>query len=168
MIMADVLKIFLLVAGGMIVSVAYWLVGEALFPRLVARAAGAYERRPLRSLLLGAVLGAPFVAMAMGLASVGTGPAQFGALVLAALPLFAGLFGSTALCRRIGQGLASPVDAEQPWRRVLRGGIVLVFVFLLPFIGWFLVSPAVLLSGLGAAVLGPGKAAEEAAEASAP
>jgi len=57
-------------------------------------------RQAVTILLLGAVLSSPFVAMAMGLASAGTAPAQFGALVVSALPLFAGLFGSTALCRR--------------------------------------------------------------------
>ena len=36
MIMADVLKIFLLVVGALIVLVSYWLAAESLFPRLVA------------------------------------------------------------------------------------------------------------------------------------
>ena len=35
MIMADVLKIFLIVVGLMMVSVCYWLAAEALFPRVV-------------------------------------------------------------------------------------------------------------------------------------
>ena len=53
MIMADVLKIFLLVLGMLIVIVSYWLAAEALFPRLVARAQERYSRRPVRLTLLG-------------------------------------------------------------------------------------------------------------------
>jgi hypothetical protein len=45
------------------------------------------------------------------------------------------------------------VDETQPWRRVLRGGIVLAFSFLLPFVGWVIIPLWVLVSGLGAFIL---------------
>ncbi len=51
MIMADVLKIFLLVLGMLIVIVSYWLAAESLFPRMVARA----QARNRRSATLGEV-----------------------------------------------------------------------------------------------------------------
>ena len=43
--------------------------------------------------------------------------------------ILGGLVGSAGLAQRIGAGLPSPADLTQPWRRVLRGGIVLVPAF---------------------------------------
>ena len=51
------------------------------------------------------------------------------------------------------------------WRRVLRGGIVLAFSFLLPFVGWVIIPLWVLVSGFGAFILA---AREQKAPRSAP
>ena len=63
MIMADILKIFLLVVGGVLVFIAFWLAAEALFPALVERARGQYGR-PWRLTFAGLAMAAPFVAIA--------------------------------------------------------------------------------------------------------
>ncbi len=151
MIMADVLKIFLLVLGMLIVLVSYWLATESLFPRLVARAQRRYRAHPLRMTLLGALLGGPLLALGIGLLQAGSAPIKAAGFVLASTAVLGALSGSAGLCQRIGAGLPSPVDTAQPWRRVLRGGAVLALAFLLPFAGWFLVMPLALLSGFGAA-----------------
>jgi len=84
---------------------------------------------------------------------IGNPVAQFlGFCVLIALTIL-GLMGSAGLSRHIGQRLSSPLDEGQPWRCVLRGGIVLSITFLFPFVGWFLVLPLALVSGVGAAAL---------------
>ncbi len=152
MIMADVLKIFLIVIGMLIVLVSYWLAAESLFPRLVARAQDRYRSRPIRITLLGALIGAPLVAIGLGLLQAGSAPAKVAGFLLATAAVFGGLLGSAGLCRRIGAGLPSPADATQPWRRVLRGAVVLALMSLLPFAGWFLMLPLVLAGGLGAAL----------------
>ncbi len=152
MIMADILKIFLLVLGMLIVIVSYWLAAESLFPRVVARAQERYRARPIGITLLGALLGGPLLAAGLGLLQVGAAPAKALGFVLASATVLAGLLGSAGLCRRIGEGLPSPADEAQPWRRVLRGGCVLALTFLLPFAGWFLVLPLTLASGFGAAL----------------
>jgi hypothetical protein len=69
-------------------------------------------------------------------------------LVILILPA---LFGSSGLALRVGAGLSSPADGDQPWRRTLRGGVVLGGTFLLPFAGWFVVLPVALVSGFGVA-----------------
>jgi len=74
-------------------------------------------------------------------------------LTLVIVPGLLGLAGSSGLALRIGAGLNSPLDATQPWRRVLRGGVVLSFCFLLPFVGWVILPIWALVSGLGAFVL---------------
>jgi hypothetical protein len=75
-----------------------------------------------------------------------------GALVLS-VPILLALGGSGGFALRIGAGLALPLDEQAPWRRVLRGGTVLALCFLLPLVGWFLVLPWALVSGVGAAIL---------------
>lgn len=154
MIMADVLKIFLIVVGMLAVTIGYWLAAEALAPRLVGRAAVTLRRRPILAAALGLALAAPFLLAGAGLWSAGGGPAKAVGFVLLAVPIFVALLGSAGLARRIGEGLPAAADGAQPWRRVLRGGIVLALLFLLPFFGWFLVLPLTLVAGVGAAFRG--------------
>jgi hypothetical protein len=68
------------------------------------------------------------------------------------------------LVLRIGAGLPSPTDEQQPWRRVLRGGILLALTFLLPIVGWIVLPLWALVSGLGAFLLslrGPRPSSQE-------
>lgn len=157
MIMADVFKILFLILGTLTTAVSYWLLFEACAPLRVERARANYERRPLRTTLLGLIVSAPVVGIGLALSSVPRGPVKLVGLILIMLTVLAGLFGSAGLTRLIGQRLASPADAVQPWRRVLRGGIVLSVSFVLPFIGWFMVLPFTLISGVGALLSGAPK-----------
>ncbi len=151
MIMADVLKIFLIVVGLALVTGACWLASEALFADLVGRCRERYRRRPVRTALLGAALGGPLIFLGLQLLQASAFGKAAGFLLASAVLLLA-LLGSAGLCRQIGIGLPSPADAAQPWRRVLRGAAVLALVCMLPFVGWFLVLPAVLASGFAAAL----------------
>jgi hypothetical protein len=153
MTMADVLRIFLLIVGTLLIFISYWLATEALFPELVERCREKYSRHVLRTSVVGLALAFPLILI--GILFLSRSPNPVGKLVGWAFisgPVFLGLAGSTGLSRRIGMGLPSAVDERQPWRPVLRGGIVLSFTFLLPFAGWFLVLPWTLISGFGAAV----------------
>lgn len=154
MIMADVLKIVFLVLGTLLVLVAYWLASAALFPAWVARARQAHESRPVRTTLLGLLVGVPLLVVGVSMGTGGPNAAAriVGALV-ASVPILLALGGSTGLALRIGAGLALPDDERAPWRRVLRGGVVLSLTFLLPVVGWFLVFPWALVSGAGAALM---------------
>lgn len=154
MIMADVFKILFLVLGALLVLEAYWLATGALFPEWVARARGAYDARPLRATLVGAAISLPMGLVGIGMATNAPNAVLriTGALVLS-VPILLALGGSTGFALRIGAGLAMPEDERTPWRRVLRGGAVLSLTFLLPIVGWFLVFPWVLVSGVGAAWL---------------
>jgi len=152
MIMADILKIFLLIVGGLTIYVSYWLVAHALFPNVVQRASERYAT-PVRITLLGLAIGViPFVAGAK-ISQLPNPVLKLIGVVIMAVPVLLGLVGSTGLVRRIGAGLPSPLDERQPWRRVLRGGVLLSLTFLLPFFGWFVLPVWALASGLGAFVL---------------
>ena len=152
MIMADILKILLIILGILTIYVSYWLLAEALFPGLVEGASRQYSK-PFKITFIG--LGAAVIPVVLGLvlANVPNPLVKLFGLTLVVVPALLGLAGSAGLTLRIGAGLPSPVDETQPWRRVLRGGIVLACSFLLPVVGWIIMPLWVLVSGFGALLL---------------
>ncbi len=151
--MADILKIFLLILGGLLIYIAFWLAAEALFPAMVERAQDQY-RRPWKLTFAGLAMCGPLLGLALGFSKLGNSNPVMNivAIVILGVVLLGGLAGSAGLARRIGAGLPSPVDEAQPWRRVLRGGIVLTLTYLLPFIGWMGLSIWTLVTGFAALV----------------
>jgi hypothetical protein len=151
MIMADVLAWFLIISGAYLIVVAYWLSAVALFPATVERCRDLYGQRSILSTVIGVLSLLPVAALS-ALASKIPHPLVHGAVIaLAMLPILLALAGSAGLALRIGSGLAAPADGLG--RSVLRGGGVLGLTFLLPFLGWFIILPWVLISGLGVAVM---------------
>ena len=150
--MADVLKILLIIVGILTIYVSYWLLAEALFPALVERAGRQYGR-PVKITLIGLVAAVAPFAIGIALANVPNPLFKVVGITLIVVPAMLGLAGSAGLTLRIGAGLPSPRDEREPWRRVLRGGILLAFSFLLPVVGWFVIPIWVLVSGFGAFVL---------------
>ncbi len=152
MIMADVLKIFLIIVGLLTVYVSYWLVAQALFPTLVERARQQYAR-PVKITLIG--LGAAALPVLFGafISNLPNPMLKLTGVTLMLVPALLGLVGSAGLIARIGAGLPTPADEQQPWRRVLRGGILFALTFLLPFVGWFVLPIWALVSGFGAFIM---------------
>jgi len=152
MIMADLLKIVLIILGILTIYVSYWLLSEALFPALVEGASRQYSK-PFKITFVG--LGAAIVPVVLGLvlANAPNPLVKLIGLTMVVLPALLGLAGSAGLTLRIGAGLPSPVDEAQPWKRVLRGGILLACSFLLPAVGWIILPLWVLVSGFGALIL---------------
>lgn len=153
MIMADVLTWFLIVSGLYLVLLCYWLAAKALFPRAVLACCERYAH-PVVPTVVGVALLVPVLVLGLAAVKAVTNPGPGGILkVLLLLLLLPAFLGSAGLAERVGAGLPSPLDVSQPWRRVLRGGLVLAPTFLLPFLGWFVVLPFALVSGFGAVVL---------------
>ncbi len=150
--MADVLKWFLLIVGTQIVFVSYWLAAQALFPQAVERAREKYSR-PWKLTFIGLLMSAPLIFVGILIFQRNNPLFKIVGAALILLPVVVGLMGSAGLNLRIGAGLPSPLDEAQPWRRVLRGAIVLALMFLLPVIGWFVLLPWTLITGFAAAVL---------------
>ena len=165
MIMADVFKILFIILGILITTVAYWLLFEALFRRVVERASVVYETNPYKVVILGLVVGLPLFLVSIGLLRSPAGLKLLGAILMSGV-LLVGLLGSAGLARLVGGRLASATDSAFPWRRVLRGGMVLSITFVLPVVGWFFVLPLTLASGVGAVILSrTGRRVAEAAVA---
>jgi len=152
MIMADILKIFLIVVGILLIYVSYWLLAEALFPQTV-EGAGRQYAKPFRTTAIGIAAALAPVILGLLFSKLPNPLLKLLGITLLVVPALLGLVGSAGLTLRIGTGLRSPLDEAQPWRRVLRGGIVLAFSFLLPVVGWLILPLWVLLSGLGALLL---------------
>lgn len=152
MIMADVLKIFLIIVGVLTVYVTYWLVAHALFPAVVERARHQYAR-PIKITLIGLAAALLPVVMGGAISNMPNPILKLIGVTLMVVPVLLGLVGSAGLALRIGAGLPTPTDEQQPWRRVLRGGILLALSFLLPFVGWIFFSLWTLVSGFGAFLL---------------
>lgn len=151
MIMADVLLWLLVILGSYIVIAAYWLTTQGLAPEFVDACRVAY-RRPVRR--FGAGLGIALLLGAAGIAlsRLPAPPLKLLGVAILLLLLLGALLGSTGLAQHVGRGLGPTAYALQPWHCTFRGGAVLALTFVLPLLGWFIVLPVVLVSGLGAAV----------------
>ena len=154
MTIADVLRVVLLILGAMLVFQAYWLAGTGLFPRLVGQARDRYKK-PISTTLIGLAVVVP--TFLIGFVLLGNEEnhsiVKVIGVVIGIVPLMLGAIGSAGLCQLIGLGLPAPGDQSQNWRRVWRGGWVLNFCYLLPFIGWFVIFPWGIISGCGAFVM---------------
>jgi hypothetical protein len=153
MILADVFMYLFLVLGFLVTVVCYWLLFEALFHTRVERLRAVYHERPVKAALVGLLITAPALILGSALASAPNGLGKLLGVATLLLLVLTALYGSTGLAVRVGEGLASAVDAQYPWTRALRGGSVLAVTFILPLLGWFVVLPLVLVSGIGAAFL---------------
>ena len=149
----DVLRVLLLILGAMLIFQAYWLAGAGLFPRLVGQARDRYKT-PIRTTLIGLAVVVPtFFIGIFWLANKDNNIVKIIGIVIGIVPLMLGAIGSAGLCQLIGLGLPAPGDQSQNWRRVWRGGWVLNFCCLLPFIGWLVILPWGIISGCGAFVM---------------
>jgi hypothetical protein len=152
--LADVFTVLFIIVGFLIVFVGYWLAAAGLFPSFVERCAERVGRAPVPSVALGAATMIPQVVLGFVLSSKApNGAGKILGLVIVGIAVLLALVGSAGVALRIGTGLKSARDEQEPWRRVLRGGVVLGLTFVLPFLGTFVILPGALLGGYGAFVL---------------
>jgi hypothetical protein len=154
MLMADTMSIFFVILGMMLALPGLWLLCRGLWPEAVAAAAERCRKGLWSSFLAGLPITILMAAVTAILFNV-LGPvgkiAGVGVVCLYMLQAHAGVSG---LATSIGRRLAAPLDEQRPWRSTLRGGVVLELTYLLPFLGWFVILPASIIIGSGAANLG--------------
>ena len=152
MLMADTLAIFLVVLGFLLALPGLWLLCLGLWPNAVARTSADC----MSGLLFPFLVGIPISVVAFfatAFASSSLGPASgFVSIAIVCLYVLFASVGIAGLTTAIGKRLPSPVDIERPWKATIRGSIVLELAFLLPLLGWFLLLPATLIIGSGAAL----------------
>ena len=154
--LADVFTVVLVILGLLIVFVAIWLLSAGLWPRLIERCAGRLGSAPFACAGLGVAVLVPLLAAGIYVGRVApNAPGKILSVALIVFTVLGALCGTAGLALRIGEGLASARDASDPWRRVLRGGVVLALTYLT-----LVMIPVTLIPGFGALLLaGLGRAA---------
>lgn len=159
--LADVFTVVLSICGVLAVFVGVWLLNAGLFPARTERCAEAFGTAPLKSFLVGVLALVPVLAAGIVLGRFASNaPLKILSVLIFVFALLGALAGTAGLALRIGQGLASARDAQEPWRRVLRGGIVLAISY-----GTIVLIPLTLVPGFGAFVLSLPRRAGPAARA---
>jgi hypothetical protein len=147
--LADVFTVLFLILGIMGVFVAYWLLVAGLFPRLTERCAAQMGDAPWASFGVGVVGLGPLLAFGIFVSKNLSGPmGKLAGLLLVLAIILTALTGAAGLALRIGQGLRSKSDETDPWRRVLRGSVVLALT-----LATFIMIPLVMAAGFGSLVM---------------
>jgi hypothetical protein len=167
--MDNILGLALLVVVGGIALISLLAVVALMFPSPVERARAALETSLGRSFLLGLVnflFAGALVALFAKLGQGARGPLA-AILILIALIILAflavcatlGLAGLTTLVgERIGEGAG-------PFRRHLRGSLLVILAGLTPYVGWFGFSPLAVIVSIGAGLQAVFRKKEKPAEA---
>ena len=154
--MDKILGLVLVVLVGGSALIAMLATIALLFPSQVERTREVIATSFGRSFLLGLVNFLFFGVIAALLVKLGQGAGRPVAAVLTLLALLLVLaltvflvLGLAALTSLLGERIG---EGTSPFRRHLRGGLLLFLAGLTPYIGWFAFTPLALLTGLGAAL----------------
>lgn len=152
MIMADWVAIFLAVLGFLLSLQGLWLTCRALWPNKVIASATRCGRNPVKSFLVGVAV---TLLMLLGTALAGQLGTQGQVLSFGLISLYVifSAVGVAGLATHMGQRLSSPADDRRPWAATVRGGVVLSLAYVVPIVGWFVILPASVVMGAGAATL---------------
>ncbi len=147
--LADVFTVVLVILGLLTVFVGWWLAMAGLFPRTIEGCADKLGQAPIKCGFVGLVCAVPIIfgAVLLGRVSANPGVKLLSVVIVVAI-ILAAATGAAGLALRIGRGLPAARDEVEPWRRVLRGGVILAITY-----GTLVLLPFTLLAGLGALVL---------------
>lgn len=150
MLMADTMAIFFVVVGMMMAFSGLWLLCRGLWSNQVAETKAVCDKGLLKSFLVGLpltfIIIVAVVISGKLLGSVG----KITAVGIVCLYIVYSGVGIAGLTTSIGERLVSKIDDGQQWRATLRGCVVLVFSYLFPLLGWFIIIPASHIIGCGA------------------
>ena len=152
MLMADTVAILLAVVGFLLALQGLWLFCRAMWPNKVIAAATRCGRSPIKSFVAGVVVTLLMIVATAVVGQVGQ-PGQMAAFGIVSLYVIFSGIGVAGLVTHMGQRLSSPTDDRRPWAATVRGGVVLNLVSVLPIVGWFVIFPASIVLGAGAATL---------------
>jgi hypothetical protein len=134
--------------------IAFFLVLTALLPTASTRSQAALSRSPWRAFFIGLANYLFLGGLGLVLLSTGNGALGLvGVLMIAFLTAITAI-GLTGLVALTGARVAALQSAESsPFKQLAWGTTALALAGLLPFVGWFLLTPGLLLTAFGAAVL---------------
>lgn len=128
------------------------LVVAAVWPGFTLRAKANLEASPGKTFMVGLV---NYVFLgAIALVAANLGPVAVIGLLLACVLLVGTFLGLPAVALLVGERLNDLREGEtSPWSEIVGGGAALYLAALVPFVGWFLLLPALCLWSFGAAAL---------------
>lgn len=136
----------------------FFTVMNVLFPKRVSKTRGILQQMPGRSFWIGLVnvlFLLPVSLLLVSLADITTGPLKViitvPALLLLAVLLSLASFGLLSIVNMMGEQVMSD---QTLLKRTFWGTLLLSLACALPFVGWFLLLPYVLIIGIGAVILG--------------
>lgn len=154
MTMSDTIMVISIIAGLGISLTSIGLLATALAPGWVRRSTARLQAAPVSTSLAGLFVGGLAYLVDFALLAQPHPAVKFAALIGLLGLLSLSFTGAAGLARLIGSRLPSPADADRPWKAVVRGWAVLYLASILPILGWFVILPAALLAGFGAALTG--------------
>lgn len=156
--MTDILRLLFIILLLAVSLAAYFLVIGAFFPNRVDKAQRALNQMTGRSFGVGLVNFLFFGVIAIVLFSVAESTSgfiravlTFPALIITGFLTLLLTFGLAGIVRELGARL---FPEQTAWRQTVWGSVVMTLACALPFVGWFLLSPAVAIIAIGATILG--------------
>ena len=151
LVLGDVFATVAIVVFSGLAAWAGGLLAAILFPERTERASLDFEQRPWVTFWIG--LGMMLVASAIATVIVGIPATRGIGFGLYAAILGVGVFGSGGLFRLIARRVSDHSGAPSSYQALAKAGMLVVAAELLPFFGWFLLLPYVLISSFGAGVM---------------
>jgi len=149
MLMADTMAIFFVIVGFLLAFPGLWLLCRGLWPNAVISARDRCAAGLIRPFIYGVPFAALIVILAAMLGKLGTA-GKIGSVGVVCLALMIANCGVSGMVTAIGERLVTDSDEGRAWRATLRGAIVLVLTYPIPFLGWFVILPTSMIIGLGA------------------
>jgi hypothetical protein len=138
--------------GVILVATAYYTFSAALAPRVTHRARVRFAQRPWLPILIGLGASLPWVIAGLVLMNAPLAPVKFAGVVVSLLWVLLGLVGGAGLAQHIGAPHAH-ITNQPAWTDSVRGGLFITLTWILPLVGWFLMLPLTLATGVGCLIL---------------
>ena len=126
----------------------------AWFPQLVSEIRNSAEHNTRRAILFGLINTIFFTILTLVFIAIGdenNAPLSYIlGLLVGAVGIIGGLLGTSGIAQLVGDRLFSERNSGY---RILAGSALLTLACLTPFVGWFLIAPLLLSTGLGSSVM---------------
>lgn len=142
---------FFIHVGVILVVSAYYTLSAAIAPGLTSRSRMRFARSPWLPALIGIGLSLPWVAISLVLLQAPSGPIKFAGAVIGSAWILCGLIGGAGIAQQVGLGSS---NEQASWIHSIRGGLFITLTWVLPFIGWLVMLPLTLATGIGCLILG--------------
>ena len=136
----------------------FFIVMNILFPEQISKTRNALQQTMRRSFWIGLVnvlFFLPVSLLLLSLSNITTGPLaaiiMLPGLLMLGILLCLASFGLTCIVNRVGEQI---MPEQNLLKRTFWGTLFLSLACGLPFVGWFLLLPYILIIGVGAAILG--------------